>query len=147
MKIRFNKTILIVVLIFVIGICAGGFGVPMFMAKFFPSDDVKEAKAEEAGPLHDLDEFTVNLSGGGIVRADITIEGASGQSSHGEGELAEKEAFIRDKIISVLGSKSINDIASPEGQQVLKEELLHEINTLSDGLVQGVLFKNFVYSY
>ena len=52
---------------------------------------------------------------------------------------------VRDRIISVLTSKSFEEVASPGGKDSLRQQLLREINqSLPDDVVSEVLFVEFV---
>jgi len=68
-------------------------------------------------------------------------------NSKSEKELNSKEIFIRDRIITVLSSKSMGDIGTPKGQENLKKELLRDLNEVCNNQIKEVLFKNFVYSF
>ncbi|NLM20966.1 MAG: flagellar basal body-associated FliL family protein [Peptococcaceae bacterium] len=150
MKIAFSKTflkIMIFTMVFVVGVLTGTFGVPAVKAKLFPSalDAAVQNQANYGvGPIKDLDEFLVNLEGGGLVKVEISIEGVNSKS---EKELNSKEIFIRDRIITVLSSKSMGDIGTPKGQENLKKELLRDLNEVCNNQIKEVLFKNFVYSF
>jgi|GEM_PF-1271167 len=149
MKSPFAKVfkLLVYILVFAVGVCAGGFGVPVVKAKLFPSAGeavVQYNGNQGVGPIIDLDEFLVNLEGGGIVKAEISLEGINAKA---EKELTSKEIFIRDKIINVLCSKKIEEIKTPQGQEQLKKELLEKLNAVCNDQINEVLFKNFVYAF
>jgi len=147
MKIGFSKRFLVILIIFVIGIGLGVGGM-ILKEKFFPSPDTKivyvDKKQEvKIGPLIELKEFLVNLDGGGMLKTEITIEGVNAKS---EEKIKEKEIFLRDRIISVLGSKRIADVRSSEGREKLKAELVSKLNEVCEDEIKDVLFKSFLYS-
>jgi len=146
MKISFSKKILIFFGIFAIG---AGMGVGSMMLKehFFPSEGTKvvyvEKKPDEIGPLIEMEEFVVNLAGGGILKTELTIEGINTKS---EEKIKSKEIFLRDRILKVLGTKRFDDVSSTEGRESLKVELVSELNEICKDEVKDVLFKGFIYS-
>lgn len=147
MKIGFSRKFLFIILIFIIGIGLGVGGM-ILKERFFPSPDTKivyvDKKPEETiGPLIEMKEFLVNLDGGGMVKTEITIEGVNAKS---EAKIMEKEIFLRDRIISVLGSKGIADVRSSEGREKLKTELVSQLNQICQDEIKDVLFKSFIYS-
>lgn len=147
MKIGFSKRFLVIFIIFGIGIGLGVGGM-ILKEKFFPSPDTKivyvDKKPEvKIGPLIEFKEFLVNLDGGGMLKTEITIEGVNAKS---EEKIKEKEIFLRDRIISVLGSKRIADVRSSEGREKLKTELVSRLNEVCEDEIKDVLFKSFLYS-
>ncbi len=146
MKIAFSKKILVFLVIFLVG-AGAGVGGTFLKAKIFPVNNDKTASskkaAEEIGPFIELKEFIVNLEGGGMIRTEITLEGVDKKS---EGKITAKEIFLRDRIISVLGSKGIDDIRDPQGRENLKKELVTELNKVCEDKIKDVLFKSFIYS-
>ena len=54
---------------------------------------------------------------------------------------------IRDKIIAVISSKQTGKVLSSTGKEILKEELIEEINDIvsyDQGPVVDVLFTSFI---
>lgn len=96
------------------------------------------------GPLIDLGEFTVNLSGGGALKTEITLEGFDRSSTK---VIQEKQAFLTDRTITVLSSKKISVVSQPEGRGKIKSELLSELNELCNNQIKDVLFTSFIYSW
>ncbi|HHV65647.1 MAG TPA: flagellar basal body-associated FliL family protein [Peptococcaceae bacterium] len=114
--------------------------------KFFPKDSAKEAiqkEQEKIGPLVEMEELFVNLDGGGFIRVEITLEGVNAKSKE---KIQAKEVFLRDKVITVLGSKGFQDVQT-DNREKLKKELLTELNKICNNEIKDVLFKNFVYQF
>lgn len=143
MKIRINGKVFVFLGIFILGIGVGIGG--MFLKeRFFPADgtnSVTQKKQAEIGPLIELEEFLINLDDGGAIRAVITIEGINSKS---EEKIRAKEIFIRDRILTVLGAKGIDDVRT-DNRDKLKDELIIELNDVCNDEINDVLFKNFVY--
>jgi flagellar FliL protein len=93
--------------------------------------DAKEKKKEaKVGISLSLDEFLVNLSGGGdhYLRATISLGMAEGVA---EEKAKEHVAPMRDAILAVLSAKTLKDLSSAKGRDDLKEELKAKINAAS----------------
>ena len=62
-------------------------------------------------------------------------------------ELDKKMPMLKDTIIEILSSKSIEDIATTKGKNRVKDEIVKRINEfLIDGQVYDVFFVDFVVS-
>ncbi len=60
-------------------------------------------------------------------------------------EIKQRLPQIRDLIISLLGSKSFDDVRSIEGKDLLREEMLRRINALLEtGKARSIFFTEFV---
>ncbi|MCS6776793.1 MAG: flagellar basal body-associated FliL family protein [Chloroherpetonaceae bacterium] len=92
-------------------------------------DETSEEEEEEieVGHAMALDEFMVNLSGGGdhYLRATIALGLRKGLS---EEKVKHHVHPIRDAILSVLTSKTLKDLSTPGGREQLKRELLQAVN-------------------
>lgn len=145
MRIGISRKIFALLGIFLIGIGLGA-GSMIVKEKFFPKDSAKEAiqkEQEKIGPLVEMEELFVNLDGGGFIRVEITLEGVNAKSKE---KIQAKEVFLRDKVITVLGSKGFQDVQT-DNREKLKKELLTELNKICNNEIKDVLFKNFVYQF
>ena len=103
----------------------------------------------DAGKMLQLDPFTVNLASGvgsmpRYVRMNISVELEEGAADE---EFKVKTPRVRDTVISLLNSKKATDIGSPEGRELLKDELKRAINGyMQTSKVKGVYFTNFAVS-
>jgi len=99
----------------------------------------------EVGPMYPLDTFTVNLlseSGRRYLKVEMNLE-LSGEELGPEME--KKTAVIRDVIIRLLSSKSLEEISTAKGKEKLKEQLVDQVNMrLRDGHINNVYFTEFV---
>lgn len=97
------------------------------------------------GPMYPLDQFIVNLmSQGGkrYLKTTMTLELSDEAMS---AEIEKKSAVLRDVIIGVLSSKTVEEISTERGKEKLKEELVSSINeVLVDGYVKNIFFTDFV---
>ncbi len=104
-----------------------------------------DQKKTEPGILLELDNLTVNLADteeSRFLRVKIKLEVTN------EEDKARIEALktqIRDLIITLLSSRTFNDVRTPQGKFALKEELVYRINNLAGGHpVKTLYFTDFV---
>jgi len=100
---------------------------------------------DKIGILLPLDTFTVNLmseSGSRYLKATISLELSGKELTE---ELEAKKPVIRDKILRLLSSKSIEEVSTLKGKDQLSEQILQQLNPmLKDGSINGVYFTDFV---
>ncbi|MGE4216731.1 MAG: flagellar basal body-associated protein FliL [Fimbriimonadaceae bacterium] len=88
----------------------------------------------ELGEVVPLGEFLVNVRGGAFLKTDVSVHLAkeAALDAHGggggHGEAAEPPAFVRDAIIEVLSSQSVESILSAKGKARLKMEIAEAVN-------------------
>lgn len=153
-KKSFLKFIILGVVVVVLG--AGGYlGWNLFL-----KGDVKEHKKEtrisksrpkskkqELRIVHRLDAFIVNLMdkaglGKRYLKATIILEVGSEEDKK---ILENHKPQLRDTILLLLSSQSINEINTLEGKLELKQALLSRINqVLGEGIVNRIYFTEFV---
>ena len=99
----------------------------------------------EVGPMYPLDTFTVNLlseSGRRYLKVEMNLE-LSGEEL--AAELDTKTAVIRDVIIRLLSSKSLEEISTAKGKDKLKSQIVDQLNMrMRDGHIKNVYFTDFV---
>jgi flagellar basal body-associated protein FliL len=103
----------------------------------------KAPVVEEIGATVALDEFLVNLSGGGdhYLKAAISIGLRKGVT---EDAIKEKTAPIRDAVVSVLSSQTLASLGTEKARESLKEELKTKINDATgDKSVLKIYFTSF----
>jgi len=104
-----------------------------------------ESALSEIGPMFPLDTFTVNLlseSGRRYLKVEMNLE-LSGEELGIE--LDSKQAVVRDIIIKLLSSKSLEEISTAKGKEKLKEQIVDQLNMrLRDGRINNVYFTEFV---
>lgn len=94
------------------------------------------------GVLLPIGEFTVNLQGGSFLKTTITVEVTDAKA---EVALKEKDAFLKDRVNSVLANKSLTDVQTTAAREKLREELLKKLNEVADNKITDVLFLSLVY--
>lgn len=105
--------------------------------------------AKNAPRMVKLEQFTINLSTPGsatpkFVRAAISVEVPNEDS---EKEVNNKMPQVRNSIIDLFNAKRPADLATAEGRDYLKEEIINALNSfLITGKVKGVYFTSFALS-
>ena len=99
----------------------------------------------EIGTMFPLDTFTVNLlsdSGKRYLKVEMNLELGSEELG---AELDSKTPVIRDTIIRLLSSKSLEEISTAKGKGKLKQQIVDQLNMrLRDGQINNVYFTEFV---
>lgn len=98
------------------------------------------------GPMYPLDQFIINLlaSGGGkrYLKTSIALELSIAEM---QVELDNKRNVLRDTVITILSSKTFEEVQTAKGKQKLKEELMERLNEfLVDGRIMNIFFTEFV---
>ena len=99
----------------------------------------------EIGVLYPLDSFTVNLksdSGRRYLKVTMSLELNGEELSI---ELDNKSPVIRDRVIRILTSKTLEEISSKKGKLKVSNQIMDTLNAMiSDGQVKGIYFTEFV---
>ncbi|ACM92435.1 flagellar basal body-associated protein FliL [Nautilia profundicola AmH] len=113
-----------------------------------PQKIEKKKKVEnmtEIGPIYPLDQFIVNLvsnNSSRYLKCKIDLELDSPELQQ---EVDKKLPAIRDLIIRILSSKTVEEIQTAKGKEKLKEEIKRKINELlTTGEIRHVYFTEFV---
>ncbi len=135
------------------------------------AEDSSDATQEEKGILLDLGDFILNLADPATRRylkvnvaieltktiaeteaANAASDGGSAHGGHGAAPadpmasvIAEMEQYkpaIRDAIISVLSSKTSDELSTPTGKEIAKEEIQDMVSAVFNG-AREVLRVNF----
>jgi len=108
-------------------------------------DSMNSRKLSDIGILYPLDTFTVNLKsdqGRRYLKATISLELNGEELSL---ELDNKSPVIRDRIIRILSSKTLEEISSKKGKQKVSDQIVDTMNSMIvDGSVKGIYFTEFV---
>lgn len=104
-------------------------------------EEVEEGE-EVLGAIAPLELFVVNLKGGRFLRAQIQLEFTERDIPS---RLYQRSVLIRDAIITLLTSKSSDDVLDKEGKEKLKKEVRNLVNEVfKKELVKNVYFSQFV---
>ena len=110
------------------------------------SDDFEDSRAlNDIGILYPLDTFTVNLksdAGRRYLKVTMSLELEGEELSL---ELDAKAPVIRDRVIRILTSKTLEEISSKKGKQKVSEQIIDTLNSMiTDGRIRGIYFTEFV---
>ena len=99
----------------------------------------------EIGILYPLDTFTVNLksdAGRRYLKVTMSLELEGEELSL---ELDAKTPVLRDRIIRILSSKTLEEISSKKGKGKVSSQVMDTLNSMiADGEIRGIYFTEFV---
>ncbi len=153
-----NIVLILIVVLLVLVLAIGGVVAYLMLSGDDSADEGTTAKQEKVtkkrhrssedltvGPMYPLDKFTVNLMSENGRRYLVVKMNLEEDGEELTPELDKKTPMIRDIIISILSSKTVEEITTPKGKEKLKEEIVNEINKrLEDGQIRHVYFTEFV---
>lgn len=139
------KIIIIGLFIFIAAIGASFFIMKGLMAPMMPQSQAeKEEGAVEIGVLVPIGEFMTNINDVGgtrYLKVEVTIETADSESQE---KINTYMPVIRDSIQSILGTKTVADLA-PGNHDALKQEMKEDINAkIGIDTVNNVYFTSFI---
>jgi len=152
-----SKILLIVIVILLLLLLIIGGAVAYFLLSNNDSQDnpdqAKQEKVEkkktsdltQMGPIYPLDQFIVNLLSNNserYLKCKISLELDAPDLQQ---ELDKKLPAVRDMIIQILSSKTVEEIQTARGKEKLKEEIRRKLNAmLTTGEIKNVYFTEFV---
>ncbi|HOJ77419.1 MAG TPA: flagellar basal body-associated FliL family protein [Bacillota bacterium] len=104
-------------------------------------------KNVELGPLVSIgNDIIVNLAKQGsmdyYLKVNVTLEAGNKKVAE---ELTNRIPQVRDLLINILSSKTIDKINEKEGKELIRREIINDINEiLSTGKIKNVFFQEFV---
>jgi len=141
-----SKLKLIIIAAVVLFIGAGGF---FGYSKFKKNTEVKAEtkKTAKTSIICPLKSFVVNLldkRGVGKRYLKVTLEAEVGEEE-GKQLIDSHNPQIRDSILLLLSSQTLDEINTMEGKLALKQEILSRMKQiLGEGVVQRIYFTEFV---
>jgi flagellar FliL protein len=137
-----NIKLIIMIVAASIVLGAGGLAGYKLLASKGSEDEVHKEQTINDTSIIALDPFVLNLSDRGRY-LKVTIKFEIADESLQE-TVKTKTPQLRDTIITLVSSKSLNSISSPEGKFQLKDEVLFRANQIM-GLDRDV-FKNLYFT-
>ena len=136
-----RRFLILMILALLLGV-GGTIGAQKYIFKASAQSSATASVPKKAGVLLPIGEFTVNLQGGSFLKTTITVEVTDAKA---EVLLKEKDAFLKDRVNTVLSNKSLADVQTPAAQEKLREELIRKLNEVADNKIMNVLFLSLVY--
>lgn len=98
------------------------------------------------GPTYDVGEFTLNLTSTTnqlrFIRTRIVLETTD---SKVVSQLEKRAPQIRDQLISLLRSRTVEQLSSAEGMELLRFDIIKSMNTLVErGEITDVFFIDLI---
>ena len=138
------------IIICILGLCLIGGGIYVWKSGLIsPRSDNADINGEdprqEIGPTYSMETFIVNLVGGrgkNYLKAKVELELDSDKTIS---EINKRLPQIRDGILTMLSSKSNEDINTLEGKFQLRAEIISTLNQyLKTGKIKNVYFTDFI---
>lgn len=144
------------IIIGILVLCLAGGGVFVWKAgiisKFSGGDGAKaemedEEASEEIGSIYEMETFIVNLSGNSgnhYLKVKVSLE-LGGSEADVNPEIEKRLPQFRDSILTLLSSKTMEDVKSLEGKAQIRAEIMTMLNQyLKKGKVTNVYFGDFI---
>ena len=110
-----------------------------------PTGEQAEKADESMSKTFTMETFVVNLNDPGgkrYLKTNIELEYMTDEMGE---ELKHRLPQLRDLILLLLSSKSLDDIQTVDGKIALRQELIQRINqTLTTGKIRNLYFTEFV---
>ena len=148
-----SKKLLIIILVFVLLLLGGG-GVGVYYYFWAPkppsAEELAKVEAEknkkpEILPVFSLKPFVVNLADGKgrrYLKVSMKLELSNDELLD---EVEKRQPQIRDVILTLLSSKTSDEVNSMEGKFLLREEIIKRVNTfLITGKITKIYLEEFV---
>lgn len=137
-----SKALIIIIVVATVVLSAGGFLGYKLLAGNKGDTEKYEEKEKAKTSIVALNPFVLNLADHGrYLKVTLQFE-ISDESLHET--VKEKTPQLRDTIITLVSSKSLNSISSPEGKFQLKDEVLFRANQIM-GMDKDA-FKNLYFT-
>ena len=137
-----SKALLIIIVVASIVLGAGSFVGYKLLAGKKGDAETHEDKGKTKTSIIALDPFVLNLADHGRY-LKVTIQFEISDDSLQE-KVNSKTPQLRDTIITLVSSKSLNSISSPEGKFQLKDEVLFRANRVMG--MEKDIFKNLYFT-
>ncbi len=139
-KSKSNKVLLIILLLFIIMIITTM--TTYFVAKNIIGKDItKSMQNQNQNVTYSAGDFLTNLKDRGYIKLSLVY---LLHDKDTEKELEVKDCEIRDKILTILRSKSIDEVRDSKGMEELRKLIKQSINDTIDGEVVDVFFTSII---
>jgi len=141
-----SKSLILIIVVLVVAL-AGGLAAYLFLFSGSSHKPAAEAKKEESKEVKTslvaLDSFVLNLAERGrFLKVTMQFELTDAANLP---LVNDKTPQLRDAIITLVSSKSVESVSSPEGKFQLKDELLLRANqAMGKDVFKNLYFTEFV---
>jgi flagellar FliL protein len=149
-----GKSKLLVILLAILVLAGGGGGAAWYLGLLSGGGHDAEAREEEhqqhekapaVGALLPLDPFIANLAdeeGKRYLKATLQVEFFE---AHVPPDFNARLPQMRDLLLTLLSSKLFEEIRTPQGKALLREEIINRMNrAVGKDLVKAVYFTEFI---
>ncbi len=147
-----KKLLIVILLVALLLLGGGGFGVYYFFlapkpptAEELAKMEAEKSKKPQILTVFALKPFVVNLAdnkGRRYLKVSMKLELSSDELME---EVEKRQPQIRDVILTLLSSKTSNEVNSMEGKFLLREEIIKRVNTfLVTGKITKIYLEEFV---
>jgi len=147
-KPKSKLALILIAAVLVIGAGAGGWILKRSSAKAQPA---AAQTANQVVSVLQLDSFVVNLqdpSGNGYLRIGITLGLGAPASADDKDKQAAYLPHLRDTILGVLGTRTVDELLTPDGKTKLKADLLQAIDAnIPELQCKDVYFTEFLVQH
>lgn len=130
----------IVVVLLAVLVLGGGAGWYFLMGPGAGSAEDAAAAEPEPGEVLVVEPISLNLADGHYLRLGMGLQMSKDAGGHGEPTTAP----ALDHAIALFSGRPMAEVASPEGREALKTELLHQLEEAYHGDVIDVYFTEYV---
>ena len=113
-----------------------------------PVQTAPQAASAAPGPTVDYPSFIVNLADPGgqrYLKITLSLELSESKKDEFLTEVTTKEPQVKDIIITVLSSKTYDEVSTTQGKTALKQEIMRRVNTvMTKGRVLNVFITEFM---
>ncbi len=103
-------------------------------------------KKRPIGPTYDVGEFIVNLTSNTnqmrFIRTQVMLEASDAKAM---AELETRKPQLRDRLISLLRARTIDELSSDDGMEALRFDIISSVNgLLNNGEITDVFFLDLI---
>lgn len=145
------KLLIAAIALLIVATVGSAFATYLIFARGNPEAAVLNGEAAEKkrslGPTFDVGEFTLNLASTTnqmrFIRAQIVLEGSNNKVIS---DLEARNPQIRDQLIRLLRSRTVEELNSADGMERLRVDILQAMNSLvTRGEVTDVFFIDLIF--
>jgi flagellar protein FliL len=127
------------------GAAVGLFGVGPVLAKRKTSHPAPKVEEPRSAVQHSLENLVLNPAGSGGTRFLMVTAAFELKDAAGEQLMKDHEAEIRDRILALLGQKTVEELTEPSQRDLIKKQVLDAVTPVfPKGVVLKVFFPQFV---